>query len=85
MSIVLCVLPIVGTIERLTMMGTNLIVERRVPIVMGMDRCTMTSGRWYRTHAERGGKEMEGSRMDSSSVRAGSSQSKETKGLSKAF
>jgi hypothetical protein len=25
----------------------------------GTDRCTMTSGRWYRTHAERGGKEME--------------------------
>jgi hypothetical protein len=37
----------------------GLIVERRVPIMMGTDRCTMTSGRWYRTHAERGGKEMD--------------------------
>jgi hypothetical protein len=33
-------------------------------IVMGTDRCTMTSGRWYRTHAERGRRETEWSRMD---------------------
>jgi hypothetical protein len=33
----------------------QLIVERRVPIVMGTDRCTMTSGLWYRTRAWRKG------------------------------
>jgi hypothetical protein len=48
-----------GTVQQLTTVGTDLIVERRVQIVMGTERCTMTSGRWYRTHAERGGKGME--------------------------
>jgi hypothetical protein len=65
MSVVLCVQPIVGTTQRLTM------TKRRESIVnvdvIGTDRCTMgterstvTSGpRWYRTHAERGRRETE--------------------------
>jgi hypothetical protein len=58
MSIVVCVRPIVGTTQRF-LPGE----ERSVPIVPGterrvpaVDRYTMTSGRWYRTHAERGKK-----------------------------
>jgi hypothetical protein len=41
-------------------------VERRVPIVMGTDRCTMTSERWYRNHAERGGRETDSALEDKS-------------------
>jgi hypothetical protein len=51
MSIVLCVRPIVGMTQRLTM------TKRRESImdvdVMRSDSCTVTSGCWYRTHAER--------------------------------
>jgi hypothetical protein len=34
-------------------------VDRESPVVMGTDRCTITSGRWYRTHAERGSEDTE--------------------------
>jgi hypothetical protein len=51
---------------------------------MGTDRCSITSGRWYRIHAERGSRDTERSRMDESSVRAGSSQSSNS-GLREAF
>jgi hypothetical protein len=47
MSIVVCVPPIVGTTQRLrvTKRRESIVnVERRVPIVMGADRCTMTDG-----------------------------------------
>jgi hypothetical protein len=54
-SLTVCVRPIVGTTKRLR--GT----KRRESIVMGTDRCTITSGRWYRihAHAERGSRDTE--------------------------
>jgi hypothetical protein len=47
MNIVLCVRPIVGATKRLrgTKRRESIV---RIPIVMGTDRCTITSGRWYR-------------------------------------
>jgi hypothetical protein len=67
MNMVFRVRPIVGAIQRLrvTKRRVSIVnVERRVPIVMRTDRCTITSGLWYRTHVERGRSEKEWSKMD---------------------
>jgi hypothetical protein len=56
MSMVLCVRPILGKTQRLRVMKRRESIVR-TPIMMGTDRCTMTSGLWYRTHAERGSRD----------------------------
>jgi hypothetical protein len=45
--------------ESICVMGTDSCVMGTDSCVMGTDSCMVTSGHWYRTHAERGSRERE--------------------------
>jgi hypothetical protein len=60
MTIVLCVQLVVGTTKRLRVTKQrDLTVNVDVTGTDTSHRCTVTRGRWYRTHAERGRREIE--------------------------